>query len=62
MNNGGITMAFLGELLTYSFKYIVLLAVTIVAVICGIKYKKNKIAKAAAEVDAVDTKDAESEN
>lgn len=44
-------MAFLSELLTYSFKYIVLLAVTIVAVLCGIKHKKNKIAKAAAETE-----------
>ncbi len=44
-------MAFIGELLTYLFKFIILGGVTIAAVLCGAKYKKNKIAKAAAEVD-----------
>lgn len=52
-------MAFLGELFTYSFKYIVLLAVTVVAVLCGAKYKKNKIAKAAAEAEAPNTEETE---
>lgn len=52
-------MAFLSELLTYSFKYIILLAVTIVAVICGAKYKKNKLAKAAAEAEPDNTKETE---
>ncbi len=55
-------MAFLGELLTYSFKYIILLAVTVVAVICGAKYKKSKITKAAVEDETVDTNDTETEN
>lgn len=45
-------MAFLSELLTYSFKYIVLLAITVAAVICGAKYKKNKIAKSAVEAES----------
>lgn len=52
-------MAFLSELLTYSFKYIILLAVTIVAVICGAKYKKSKLAKAAAEAELDNTEETE---
>ncbi|MBO5088469.1 MAG: hypothetical protein J6C01_07325 [Lachnospiraceae bacterium] len=44
-------MAFIGELLTYLFKFIILGGVTIAAVLCGAKYKKSKIAKAAAEAD-----------
>lgn len=52
-------MAFLGELLTYLFKFIVLGAVTIAAVLCGAKYKKNKIAKAAAEASTSDTEETE---
>jgi len=55
-------MAFIGELLTYSFKYIILLAVTVIAVICGAKYKKNKLAKAAVENETVNTQDTETEN
>ncbi len=42
-------MAFIGELLTYLFKFLVLGAVTVAAVLCGAKYKKSKLAKAAAE-------------
>ena len=52
-------MAFLSELLTYLFKFIVLGVVTIVAVLCGAKYKKSKIAKAAAEADASNTEETE---
>lgn len=33
-----------GELLTYVFKYIVLGAIAIIGVVCGAKYKKNKLA------------------
>ena len=44
-------MAFIGELLTYLFKFLILGGVTIAAVLCGAKYKKNKLAKAAAEAD-----------
>ena len=44
-------MAFIGELLTYLFKFLILGGVTIAAVLCGAKYKKSKIAKAAAEAD-----------
>lgn len=44
-------MEFVSELLMYLFKFVVYIAVTIVAVLCGIKLKKNKLAKAAAEVD-----------
>lgn len=44
-------MAFIGELLTYLFKFIILGGVTIAAVLCGAKYKKSKIAKAVAEAD-----------
>lgn len=43
-----------GEFLTYLFKYIVLGAIAIVGIICGAKYKKNKIAKkTAAETSEV---------
>lgn len=54
-NNGGIIMELLaGEFLTYLFKYIVLGAIAIVGIICGAKYKKNKIAKkTAAETSEV---------
>lgn len=44
-------MAFIGELLTYLFKFIILGVITVAAVICGAKYKKSKLAKAAAETD-----------
>ena len=52
-------MAFLSELLTYSFKYIILLTITVAAVICGAKYKKNKIAKAALEAEIDNTEETE---
>lgn len=48
-------MAFVGELLTYLFKFIILGGVTIVAVLCGAKYKKNKLAKAAVDAENADT-------
>ena len=38
-------MAFLSELLTYLFKFIVLGVITIAGVMCGAKMKKNKLAK-----------------
>lgn len=49
-------MAFAGELLTYLFKFIILGAVTIVAVICGAKYKKSKLAKATAASEGAEIK------
>ncbi len=52
-------MAFLSELLTYLFKYIILLAVTVAAVICGAKHKKNKLKKAAESTENIDTNDIE---
>lgn len=52
-------MEFLGELLTYVFKFIILGGVTIAAVLCGAKYKKSKIAKAAAEASASNTEETE---
>ena len=54
-------MAFLSELLTYLFKFFVLGGVTIAAVLCGAKYKKNKLAKAAAEEKTANTEDTEIE-
>ncbi|MBQ9984547.1 MAG: hypothetical protein IJP29_08150 [Lachnospiraceae bacterium] len=45
-------MEFVSELLMYLFKFVVYIAVTIVAVLCGIKLKKNKLAKAAVEAEA----------
>ena len=47
-------MAFLNELLTYLFKFIILGGVAIVAVLCGAKYKKNKSAKAAEEAESAE--------
>ena len=38
-------MLFMNELLTYLFKFIVLGVVAVAGVLCGIKIKKNKIAK-----------------
>lgn len=45
---------FAGELLTYLFKFIVLGAIAVAGVLCGAKYKKNKIAKEA-EADTLET-------
>ncbi|MGN0438984.1 MAG: hypothetical protein ACI4F4_10710 [Lachnospiraceae bacterium] len=40
-------MAFISELLTYLFKFIILGAVAVAGVLCGAKMKKNKNAKEA---------------
>lgn len=53
-------MAFVGELLTYLFKFIILGGVTVAAVLCGAKYKKNKLAKAATQADDADNETTES--
>ncbi len=37
-----------GEFLTYLFKYIILGVIAVAGVLCGAKYKKNKLAKSAA--------------
>lgn len=52
-------MAFLSELLLYLFKFVILLAAAIIAVICGVKMKKNKIAKANAEKEKTDIESVE---
>ena len=54
---GGRKMEFVSELLMYLFKFVVYIAVTIAAILCGIKLKKNKLAKAAAEVAANETEE-----
>lgn len=38
-------MPFVGELLEYVFKFVILAAVAATGVLCGAKYKKNKLAK-----------------
>lgn len=38
-------MAFVSELLTYLFKFIILGAVSVAGVLCGARIKKNKITK-----------------
>ncbi len=38
-------MAFVSELLTYLFKFIVLGIIAVIGVICGAKIRKNKSAK-----------------
>lgn len=38
-------MLFANEFLTYLIKFVVLLAIAVVGVICGAKFKKNKLAK-----------------
>lgn len=42
-------MAFVSELLTYLFKFIVLGAIAVAGVLCGARAKKNKLAKEAIE-------------
>ena len=42
-------MAFISELLTYTFKYIVLGVIAIAGVLCGIKAKKKQISQQTAE-------------
>ncbi|MCM1158915.1 MAG: hypothetical protein NC300_11080 [Bacteroidales bacterium] len=38
-----------GEFLTYLFKYIILGVIAVAGVLCGAKFKKNKLAKKAEE-------------
>lgn len=40
-------MAFLSELLTYTFKYIVLGAIAVAGVVCCVKQKKKQLLEAA---------------
>ena len=40
-------MAFLSELLTYTFKYIVLSAIAVAGVVCCVKQKKKQLLEAA---------------
>lgn len=42
-------MALLSEFVSYLIKFLAFMVITAVAVICGVKYKKNKLVKAAAE-------------
>lgn len=56
--NGGMIMDLLaGEFLTYLFKYIVLGVIAIAGVLCGVKYKKNKLAKKTAIDEALQTEE-----
>lgn len=52
-------MEFVSELLMYLFKFIILGGVTVAAVICGARYKKNKLAKASAEAENTEKEIAE---
>ncbi len=45
-------MLFLNELGTYLIKFIVLGVIAVLGVMCGAKYKKNKLAKQAGEENA----------
>lgn len=45
------------EFLTYIFKYIVLGVIAVAGVLCGAKYKKNKLAKEAADEEAAQTEE-----
>lgn len=42
-------MALLSEFVSYLIKFLVFLVITVVAVICGAKYKKNKLVKTSIE-------------
>lgn len=42
-------MVLLSEFVSYLIKFLAFMLITVVAVICGAKYKKNKLANAAAE-------------
>ena len=42
-------MAFLSELFTYIFKFIILAAIAVAGIMLGAKHKKNKLAKAESE-------------
>lgn len=55
-NNGGMIMELLaGEFLTYLLKFIALGVIAVAGVLCGTKYKKNKITKEAeAETSATE--------
>lgn len=44
-------MAFVNELLTYLFKFIILGAVAVAGVLCGARIKKNKLSKEAVVSD-----------
>lgn len=46
-----------GEFLTYIFKYIILGAIAVAGVLCGAKYKKNKLAKEAADDEVSQTEE-----
>ena len=46
--NGGITMELINEFLMYLIKFAALGLIACLGVICGIKHKKNKLAKEAA--------------
>lgn len=46
-----------GEFLTYIFKYIVLGVIAVAGVLCGAKYKKNKLAKKAADEETSQTEE-----
>ena len=46
-----------GEFLTYLFKYIVLGVIAIAGVLCGVKYKKNKLEKKTAIDEALQTEE-----
>ena len=47
IKNGGSNMLFVNEFVTYLIKFVALLVIAVVGVICGAKFKKNKLAKQA---------------
>lgn len=52
-------MLFANELLNYLIKYVVLGVIAIIGVLCGVKAKKNKLAKLENEGAQAETADSE---
>lgn len=47
-------MLFVNELLTYLFKFVILALVGFAGIMCGIKFKKNKLEKEAGSIESQD--------